>query len=360
MDKFAVKSDKERSIFLQETASRRNLAEIIIEKDFWVCWTLKRLFTNPVLSPYLTFKGGTSLSKAYGLIERFSEDIDLTISRNAPLVSDGTDPMEDDLSSNERKRRIDSLRSNAQRFVQEIALPTIEADILAALGKTGWKIALDDEDRDGQTILFYYPKVFEYRTFKESNIREIKNIRDVPNIRGEWEDRYIKPRIKLEFGARGEIKPNEKRTITPYAAETFPHIFEAPACNVATLGVERTFWEKATILHGLHHGMKLGDRMSRHYYDTYMLDQGGIADKALQNPALLEQVVLNKSLLFKNTKASYETAILGSLRLLPNAEQMPILKKDYERMAEMFMGDYPDFETVINGLTALEKRINKL
>lgn len=347
MDKFATKPDEERRDILQETASRRDLAEIIIEKDFWVCWTLKRLFINPSLSPYLTFKGGTSLSKAYGLIERFSEDIDLTISRTASFLSDGADPMEDGLSSNERKRRIENLKSNAQQFVEKIALPALEADILATLGKSDWKLVLDNEDPDRQTILFYYPKVFSYGDFSNDFSDDF------------YTESYIAPHVKLEFGARGEIEPNEKRSISPYVADTFPEMFEAPACDVSVLGAERTFWEKATILHALHHGANMKDRMSRHYYDTYMLDQGGIADTALRNSVLLEHVVRNKNLLFRDTKASYETAITGSLRLLPNAGQIPILKKDYEKMAEMFMGDYPDFDTVMAGLAALEKRINE-
>lgn len=350
MDKFATKPEQERRAILQEAASRRDLADIILEKDFWVCWTLKRLFSNPALSTYLTFKGGTSLSKAYALIERFSEDIDLTIGRTAPFLVDGKNPMEDGLSSNERIRRIDSLKSNAQLFVERVVLPALEADILAALGQTeNWKVVLDTEDPDRQTILFYYPKVFAYGTEWDNATWD----------QAEWDhESYIRPHIKLEFGARGETEPNEIRTITPYAYEIFPDQFEEPACDVAVLGAERTFWEKATILHALHHGSKLRDRMSRHYYDTYMLAQGGIADKSLQNPTLLEQVVRNKSLLFRDTKASYETAVLGSLKLLPNTEQLPVLKKDYEKMSEMFMGEYPDFDMVMAGLAELEARIN--
>ncbi len=351
MDKFATKPEQERRDILQEAASRRDLAEIIVEKDFWVCWTLKRLFSSPVLSPYLTFKGGTSLSKAYGLIERFSEDIDLTISRTAPLLAEGKNPMEDGLSTNERARRIETLKTNAQRFVAEKALPALAAEIEAALGKGEWKVVLDGEDPDRQTLLFYYPKVFNYVrgtnfsnfTFDQSNFA----VSD-----------YIKPHIKLEFGARGETDPHESRTITSYIAETFPAMFEASTYDVSTLGAERTFWEKATILHALHHGSKLRDRMSRHYYDTYMLAQKGVADKALKSPALLAQVVRNKSLLFRDAKASYDTAILGSLRLVCAAEQLSSLKRDYEKMAEMFMGEYPDFDAIMAGIAALEKRLN--
>lgn len=170
MDKFATRPEQERRTILQEAASRRDLANIILEKDFWVCWTLKRLFSNPSLAPFLTFKGGTSLSKAYGLIERFSEDIDLTIIRTAPFLTEGKNPMEDGLSTNERARRIDSLKFNAQLFVERVVLPALETDILAALGKAAqWKVVLDAEDPDCQTILFYYPKVFSYGDFDSND-----------------------------------------------------------------------------------------------------------------------------------------------------------------------------------------------
>lgn len=203
---------------------------------------------------------------------------------------------------------------------------------------------------------FYYPKLFNYQIadimmpapFGATSFGSAEVFREG----------YIRPIVRLEFGARGEIEPNETRTITPYAAETFPDIFPDPSSNVSVLGADRTFWEKATILHALYHGSKMRDRMSRHYYDTYMLSQKGVADAALENSALLARVVRNKSLLFKDSKASYGTATLGSLRLIPSQEQQKSLKDDYDKMAEMFMGEFPAWEVIINGLTELETRIN--
>jgi hypothetical protein len=100
------------------------------------------------------------------------------------------------------------------------------------------------------------------------------------------------------------------------------------------------------------------DRMSRHYYDTYMLAQKGIASKVMADPALLKHVLRNKSLLFRDTKASYETAVPGSLKLLPAAGQLPALEKDYERMAEMFIGEYPNFDVIMASLAEVERKIN--
>lgn len=348
MDIIAKQPNDQRKELFEETASQRGLTDIIIEKDFWVCWTLKRLYTNPELAPFLTFKGGTSLSKAYNLIERFSEDIDLTISRDAPLLTDCPDIMEDDISNKERNRRIATLKETAQAFVKDIVLPAINKVIEQEIGsKFEWKLVLDENDPDHQTILFYYPKVFSY------GAEYGKSQYDAGKYGG-----YIKPHIKLEFGARGEIEPNEPRKIKPYVAEVFPALLKEPETDVTVLAAERTFWEKATILHALHHSSKLRDRMSRHYYDTYVLSKSGIADSALKMPELLTSVVKNKSLMFRDNKASYETAMFPTLKLIPTDEALKVLEQDYEKMSEMFLGDYPDFDTVMAELTNLERKIN--
>ncbi len=123
MEQFAKRSDTERQDILQESAARRGIRDVVIEKDFWVCWTLDRLYALLELGDHITFKGGTSLSKAYGLIERFSEDIDLTIGRTAPHICDTKNPMEPDISGKERQRRISTVKSAAQCFVAEVAMP---------------------------------------------------------------------------------------------------------------------------------------------------------------------------------------------------------------------------------------------
>lgn len=337
MNKFATKSKEERLNILQEAANRLDLTEIVVEKDFWVCWVLKRIFSNPKLSSVLTFKGGTSLSKAYGLIKRFSEDVDLTISRSAPFLEGIKDLMEAGISSNERERRIKSLTESAGIFVKKIILSELKNDFNSVLeNNKDWSLVLDSEDIAGQTILFYYPQTFRH----DESLG------------------YIKPHIKLEFGARGEIEPNNISTVTSYVAETFPNFFTEPSCEVVTLGVDRTFWEKVTILHALHHGFKMRDRMSRHYYDTYVLYKSGVAEDAVKDVSLLEHVVRNKSLLFRDAKASYETAVPGSIKLLPKEDQLSVLKSDYDKMSEMFMADYPDFDEVMLGLGELENLIN--
>lgn len=368
MDKFTALPEEERKTAFQEAANRQGILPIIIEKDFWVCWTLRQIFEHPQLAPHITFKGGTSLSKAYQLIERFSEDIDLTIGKDAPYLADGANPMEEDISGKERQRRIDVLKENARRFVAELALPTLQKSFAGKL-PDGWELALDADDPDRQTILFSYPALHSYAVPRggigggglssPGGLSRPGGLSGGKGISQTWEvPGYIKPVVRLEFGARGDIEPSENKQITPYVSETFPQLFDTPHCAVHVLAAERTFWEKATILHALHHGSKMRDRMSRHYYDTFIMAQKGIANAALRDTALLEKVVRNKNLMFADNKASYDTAVIGSLRLVPKEAMLPELKRDYAAMQEMFMGETPAFETIMSELAKLEERIS--
>lgn len=349
MHKFLALSNENRKELFAETARKLGVLPIIIEKDFWVCWVLHQLFSIDGLKQHLTFKGGTSLSKSYRLIDRFSEDIDLTISRAAPHLADVADPMAVDISGKERQRRIDALKNSAQQFVATIVQPTLQKHFQHVLGTDKrWRIALDAEDNDKQALLFFYPAIFGDGHWDTSTWDETS-----------WDaDGYIRAAVKLEFGARGEIDPSEEKPLSPYVAEAFPQFFDTTHSNVHVLAAERTFWEKATILHALHHGTKMRDRMSRHYYDTYMLAQKGVADKALQASALLAQVVRNKSLMFADTKASYDTAVIGSLRLMPKPAMLPELRRDYAAMEPMFMNEAPDFDAMMQAIAQLEKQIN--
>jgi len=338
MDEFARQKPDDRRAFIEESANRRDLTSVITEKDFWVCWTLRRLTTSPELEGHVTFKGGTSLSKAYGIIQRFSEDIDLTIRRTAPLIDQVASPTVVGIGTKERRRRTDALKAAAQAYVETVALPALSKAIEAALGtKEGWSVELDPDDGDRQTLLFNYPRVTEVGA----------------------DDAYIRPRIKLEYGARGDPEPFEERPITPYLAEDFPDELPDAATLVPTLSVQRTYWEKATILHSLHHKGKLRDGLSRHYYDLVMLDLAGITDEALAQPDLLEAVVRNKSLMFADRAASYETAVIGQLRLVPTG-LIEALARDYQAMTDMFMVKPPSLKELLEALSELEARLNRL
>src|SRR5205823_1184140 len=143
----------------------------------------------------------------------------------------------------------------------------------AALGSAdGWTLELDPDDPDRQTLLFAYPGSSGY------------GLDYGGNYGGADEAGYIKPRVKLEFGARGETEPSGDRAIRPYVAEDFPDEFADPLTSVPTLAVERSYWEKVTILHALFHSGRLRDGLSRHYYDVLMLDDAGVTQEALDRP----------------------------------------------------------------------------
>ncbi|MEP2724130.1 nucleotidyl transferase AbiEii/AbiGii toxin family protein [Roseibium sp.] len=347
MDEFARRDVADRRAFIEEAASRRDLTPTIIEKDFWVCWTLRRLMTCEELNGHLMFKGGTSLSKAYDIIHRFSEDIDLTISKGAPRVSEVNSPMEDGISGKERQRRTKALKEAAQGYVAKDIMPVLAREIEAALGTPdGWSLELDPDDNDRQTLLFNYPQTSGY------------GLNYGNDYGGGADGGYIKPRIKLEFGARGDTEPSELKTITPYLAAEFPDELPDAIAEIPTLAATRTFWEKVTILHMLYHSGKLRDGMSRHYYDTLMLTRAGIDREAMRQPELLANVVRNKSLMFADKSASYETALLGSLRLSPPDAIADDLKRDYDAMAVMFMREPPTFAELLADITALEEWLN--
>ena len=345
MDEFARRPAEERRAFFAEAAARRDLTPLIVEKDFWVCWSLRRLMGVPELAKVLTFKGGTSLSKAFGIIKRFSEDIDLTLNRAAPLLGEVASPMASDISGKERERRGKALGAAAQNWVGTILLPTLAQAIAEALGtRDGWSIEADPADKDRQTVLFNYPASSGYGL-------------DYGNTYG-GRTGYVQPRIKLEFGARGDPEPFELREILPYVAEDFPDELPDAVTAVPTLALERTYWEKATILHALHHSGKLRPGLSRHFYDVFMLNAAGITERALAERVLLEQVVRNKSLLFADARASYGTAQLATLRLSVTDAMREELAADYAAMAEMFMEEPPAFDELVSRLADIERRIN--
>lgn len=342
MDRIAQSPPRERADLFRRAAValRPERSPLIVEKDFWVCWALRRLFEVLNFRPHLIFKGGTSLSKVYNAIERFSEDVDLSLSRRDLGFADDRDPEQLGIGTKETRRRLDALVASCQDQIRDHLLPTLRDDFTGTLGKEGWGIELDKIDP--QTVIFTYPS---------SGIAN-------------GMERYIRPAIRLEMGARSDDWPAADHEIKPYAAEAFPKTFTvAPSCRVYALEAERTFWEKATLLHAEHHRTKdkaIGERLARHYYDLYQLSKTDIENKAFADLGLLERVVQHKMVFFRRGWASYQTAKPGSFHLLPQEERQDDLRRDYAQMKTMIFGDYPAWEDIIKGLKETEKRINGL
>ena len=337
MNKFALLPAEERAAVLLETAARTGVGSpAIIEKDFWVCWTLGQIFTSQAL-PGPLFKGGTSLSKVYGVISRFSEDIDIVLDGHALGYEGDADPI--NISrTNRRERQLEELAATCSQTVQGRVREILRERFTAELGAQGWSLDPDVADPDGQSLLFAYPIGLE------------------PGLYGAVG--YIRPVVRLEFGCRGDIWPADEREIYAYVAETFPALFGSAACPVRVLRPERTFWEKVTLLHAVTHSGKMPPRLSRHYYDVSRLYRHETGRKAITDLDLLEQVVRHKNVFLREAAARYDLAKPGSLRISPGAELERQLRLDYREMHEMFFGDVLPFDEILADIRELETRVN--
>ncbi|MBI5761168.1 MAG: nucleotidyl transferase AbiEii/AbiGii toxin family protein [Planctomycetales bacterium] len=339
MDGVAKLPQDERRLYFEQAAVRMGrLTPQLIEKDFWVCWILRRVFRLAEFHDHLTFKGGTSLSKVYQAIERFSEDIDLSIERGFLGFGGERDP-EQGLTGNEQRRRIHALRDACQQAVARRFHPQLKDAISEQLGETGnWQLSLDTDDPDSQSLLFHFPLAVIDRVSP-----------------------YFAQSVKLEIGARSDHFPIEAATVRPYLSDAIPETCDD--CDVAlrVLAGERTFWEKATILHSLCHqdiSKPIQQRQSRHFYDLFQLANHRIGQAALQSIELLERVATHKSVYFKSASAKYGEAKPGTLKLVPAEERVRELKADYASMHSMFFSDPPTFDTILDRLRQLEAEIN--
>ena len=332
MDAFLSFTAERRRLLCEEGQQRLGLAPPSIEKDFWVCWTLKELFSLPVWGEQLTFKGGTSLSKGWQLISRFSEDIDVVIDRE--FLGFGGES----LSSNRQGK----LRKECSRRILSELLPSLGQRMTAALpAGLAWQLKPADEadDPDLQTLLFQYPTVFP------GSIA------------------YLLPVVKIELGARSETEPAEAPVIQPYLAEAFPELLKDSVFSLKTVAARRTFWEKAMLLHEETFkppGKTRKARLSRHYYDLWCLIEKGIAAQAMADYELFEHCVRHRQIFFRQSWVDYSTLQKGSLRLVPPAEQLSDWRQDYEAMREeMFFDDPPRFDDVLVRVRRFEEEFNR-
>ncbi len=270
------------------------------------------------------FKGGTSLSKVFGLIERFSEDIDLIL--DWTIVA-GEDPQAERSKSKQAKFN-DEINERGQAYISGELLDTIRG-VLAPICDCG----VDGDDPN--TLNVRYPAAFS--------------------------DAYLRPEVRLEIGPLAAWLPYGDFSIRPYAAEEFPQVFERSECPVKAIKAERTFWEKVTILHHEAHrpeGNTQPPRNSRHYYDLAQMALSAVKGTALSNIDLLHDVVAFKRRFYPRGWAKYELAVPGTLKLVPEAHVMATVQRDYRAMENMIFGHYPDIDEIMAVLRDLEAEIN--
>ena len=322
---------EERLILFRNTAANCGLSEGIVEKDFWVCWTLDYLFHQSPWANHLAFKGGTSLSKSFDLIHRFSEDIDLILDWRL-LESAQKDPWAQ-RSKNQQDKLNKALNAETEVFLREQFVPRLQEDF-AQLLVDEFQIEVDEHET--QTVNFTYPKLF-------------------------GEDSIL-PMVRLEIGALAAWTPTTQSEIISYAAQQYGRIFQNPSTSVLTVMPERTFWEKVTILHkeAFRTNGNFPARYSRHYYDLFCMDASPVKAAAFGNLDLLARVVTFKDRFYPAGNAHYDLAKPGTMRLLPPEDCLPVLRDDYAHMRNMLFGEIPSFEEIMTCIARLEKEINSL
>jgi len=337
---FFKRAAEDRATIIREVAAKRGVSAVMVEKDFWVSWTLAVLFAHPEFSEQLVFKGGTSLSKVFGVIERFSEDIDLSV--NPDFLGIDEQWVEDAESRNKRTERMEKLEAVCTERVRERFTPELERIAGESLGKssggTPWMEFQVDEETHSPVILFHYPS-------NEATGFE-----------------YLRRSVKMEFGSLTDQRPVGKHIIRPWVAEEFPEVIADFQCELVALELERTFWEKATILHAEYHrdaAKPIRDRFSRHYSDVAAIANHADIAPALTNDELRQRVADWKSRFFAANWARYDLAKPGTFRLAPPEFRMKELEEDYGAMRPMFLTEPPPFKTVVKALLDLESRINQ-
>ena len=316
------------------------MAALILEKDFWVGWLLGRLFAMPELAGQLQFKGGTSLSMVFGAVQRFSEDIDLAILPVALGFEEGY--FNDAPSASQRRKRMDALAQASEAYVQRLQ-PVLEVEIASALGArpggASWLSYEIDSNAGTPNLWFTYPSVTPQTSV------------------------YIAKRVKLEFGSLTNQQPSVQAVARTMLSGVLPAgAFIDLTAPVVVLDVARTFWEKATILHSEHHWpehLPVRDRFARHYSDFCALWQQDLVRTAgLARLDLLADVALHKSRYFASGWANYDTAIPGTLKLVPPNYRWAAIGEDYATMRPMFLTEPLPFDELMRRLAEAEAALN--
>lgn len=322
----------DRLVILTTVADKYGLPENAIEKDYWVSMVLKALFSLEC-GRNLTFKGGTSLSKGWHLIERFSEDIDLAINPSQ-FGFDGT---------TFKKSKRDKLRRASKTFVET----ELKDQLTSAL--SGMELA-DHIDVESEVV-------------KESDRDPMVLFVNYKSILEEKKD-YIFEKVKLEISCRSMTEPSEKLSMRSMIADTYPEEpFAEPLFNVNTADPRRTFLEKVFLLHEEFNrpgGFSRLDRITRHMYDIERMMDKPFAKKAIDDADLYTEIVRHRSIMTAWHGMDYTTHHPSTIKFIPPESIVPELKADYKKMQDNFIyGQSLDFDKLIERLVELQERFRK-
>lgn len=335
--------EADRVDVFQEAAAKLGTTPAHIEKDLWVCWTLRALFTDrPQQVPSYVFRGGTSLSKCFGLTHRFSEDVDITVRREDLGCTESFDELEA-LSNRKRGVVIANLMAQCQAHVADEMQPYLQGKLEEVADGTA-RVVIDPTVQDRMTLLVDY------------------NAATGPG------DGYTHSPVRVEIGPRSDTNLLTTLAVTPYCQPFITGDLEVH--GVTVLRPERTTWDKLLIAHRLCTGENTRppnepsrwkpNLQSRHFYDLHMLHRAGTAARAINDAALLVESVRHTRLFFPRKGDGIEWAARGSFSITPRGDLLTALAADYAAMQRMILGDRPPFEEVLESIKDLERTLNTL
>lgn len=283
----------------------------------------------------MAFKGGTSLSKVYRVIDRFSEDVDITLDYRYFDINEDLNNL-NELSGNQLRKLSDKLTKKVVIYVKEVILPYLQSQLLNLPENQNFSIDFYEESNE---IYFSYP------TLTSS-------------------DGYTLEYVLIELGGRNVVNPNETAHIAPYVADLIPEL-DFPCGDVIVLSGQRTFWEKVTLAHYECNRNTLrenADRLSRHWYDLVMLSRHQVGKNAINNRDLLHEVIEHKKIFFNSGYANYDSCLNGNIKLLPTDDSLKQLKHDYNNMlaSNLMYQTPPSFEKIVEEIKELEQSVNSI
>jgi hypothetical protein len=333
-DDYLSLTKRERFEVLDAVSRRIGIAPAILEKDYWVCRTLGAIFELPGIGEHLVFKGGTSLSKVFRLIDRFSEDVDVSLHREFLGFGPQKDP--EAATGKEQRRRMEGLQQACTECIRDRLEPALRVAMQNQIGDGEWSIEIASDDP--QTLLFHYPQAGAVRL------------------------NYVLPSVRIELGARSDHWPQSRHEVHSLIGESLNR--PMGQATVQALAATRTFWEKATILHAEAHrdiSQPVPARYARHYHDLARLAESSVVlEEALANGELRRRVVAHKSTYFRSAWARYDLATPATFRLVPPAARIAELQRDHQSMKQMFFSPPPSLDMVLAKLGSVEHRIRLL
>lgn len=331
-----LSADDQREV-LEIVRERTQRPTLLLEKDVWVVWALNALFNSPLASD-LTFKGGTSLSKAYKVIDRFSEDIDLTldIRKLIPDLTGGAGFLPPNRSQASKWTR--AVRARLPEWIAAAVLPALEA----ALARDRLQATLEIGGEDKDKLLLHYPAV------KPSS-------------------GYVRTVVTLEFGARATGEPHQALPVT---CDMDGHVqgITFPTATPVVMSVARTFWEKATAAHVYcAQGRIRGERYARHWHDLAAIARSHHFAEAVSNRPVAMAVAEHKSFFFPEKNAEgdtldYRATVSGGICIVPEGATREALQEDYAAMIgdAMMLGDPLDFDQLMHACGEIQDQANRL